>query len=96
MAAGARPIGIFGQSAHGVREYATANEVPFPLLVDPSRAVVRAYGVYNFLWFDAFNIARPATFVLDREQVIRSIRVSENQWQRPTADEILADLRALG
>jgi peroxiredoxin len=43
--------------------------LPFPLLCDPERRVVAAYGVFNR--GEKGGIAYPATFVLDRERRVR-------------------------
>ena len=43
--------------------------LPFPLLCDPAREVVKAWGLYNRE--EKGGIAYPATFVLDRERVVR-------------------------
>ena len=44
-------------------------DLPFPLLCDPAREIVRAYGVFNEK--EKGGIAYPATFVLDRERAVR-------------------------
>jgi hypothetical protein len=41
----------------------------FPLLCDPAREVVRAFGVFNEK--ENGGIAYPATFVLDRQRTVR-------------------------
>jgi hypothetical protein len=43
--------------------------LPFPLLCDPARDVVRAFGVFNEK--EMGGIAYPSTFVLDRERTVR-------------------------
>ncbi len=43
--------------------------LPFPLFCDPSREAVRAFGVFNAR--EKGGIAYPATFVLDRDRVVR-------------------------
>jgi hypothetical protein len=37
------------------------------------------------LGLDSINIARPSTFVIDRQQVVRYVFVSSHQWE-PTED----------
>jgi peroxiredoxin len=85
-----------GQSAAAVARFAARRPVEFPLLLDPSREVIRAYGVYQFLWFDAFNIARPAVFVIDAGGTIRKIFVGESQTDRPAAGRVRDALLAAG
>jgi peroxiredoxin len=43
--------------------------LPFRLLCDPGRDVVRAYGVFNEK--EKGGIAYPSTFAIDRERVVR-------------------------
>ena len=92
---GAHLIGILGQSAGGVSKFVASNPISFPLLVDADRAVIKAYGVYNFLWFDAFNIARPSIFLIDAGGIVRRIFVGESQRDRPPQDAVLGALREL-
>ena len=86
-------MGILGQSAGGVREFAERKAINYPLLLDPDRAVIKAYGVYQYLWFDAFNIARPALFLVDAAGAIRKIFVGESQRDRPSTADVLGALR---
>lgn len=74
--------------------YFDADEPPFTVLVDESRDVARAYGVYVMLGFDSLNIARPATFVIGPDRVIRYVFVSSHQWESaedgPVRDAVVA------
>ena len=79
--------GLFRGKAH-----VEQHPYPFPVLFDESRSVTRAYGVYHRLSVDAFNIARPATFVVDPDGKISWIAISPNQVERASSDDILAAL----
>lgn len=70
--------------------------VSFPFLLDEDRAVTKAYGVYHRLGKDAFNIARPATFVVNRSGIARLVYVGETQYDRAPVEEILKALRETG
>ena len=61
-----------------------------PILSDVDRSVVTAYGVLN----EADNIAKPATFVLDRDDVIRWKYVGQSPPDRPQLDVLLAEAEA--
>ncbi|MCI0403221.1 MAG: peroxiredoxin family protein [Acidobacteria bacterium] len=54
----------------------------FPLLLDENRSVTRAYGIYHLIGTDALNIARLATFVIERTGFIRFLFVGGNQQDR--------------
>ena len=63
---GAAVLSIVGQWPREVRRYAETHDITFPLLTDKEREVIKNYGVYHWLGLDAYNIARPATFVIDK------------------------------
>ena len=86
---------IVGQRGAKVVEYHRAHGLDFPILVDRDRAVIKAYGVYHRLGLTAFNIARPATFIIDREQRIRFLYVSKGQADRPDHAMLVAALQQL-
>ena len=67
--------------------------IPFPVLSDTAGTVPKAYMVYNLL---GDRLAAPATFVIDKQGVIRWKHVGRAAGDRPSADEILARLADLG
>ena len=67
-----------------------------PFLLDEDRAVTKAYGVHHALATDALNIARPATFVIDRGGMVRYIYRGENQQDRAPLDDVLTAVAKLG
>jgi len=69
-----------------------AEEQPYQVLVDESRDVARAYGVYVMLGLDSVNIARPATFVIGTDRVIRFVFVASHQWETPADEPVRAAL----
>ena len=68
---------------------------PFNILVDESRTVVKAYGVWHRAGLDAWNIARPAVFLIDRDRSIRYSFVASSQREFPSHEEIAAHLDRL-
>jgi peroxiredoxin len=94
---GTSVILIAAQKIDGVfkgREYVRERKYSFTLLFDETRAVTRAYGVHHRLGPDAFNIARPAVFVVGRDGRIWWIAVSPSQYERPELQEILDAIEA--
>jgi peroxiredoxin len=67
--------------------------VKFPLLCDTSREVVKKYGLLNSREKD--GIAFPASFVIDRERVVR-FRALEDVASRVSVDQLLELVRELG
>jgi peroxiredoxin len=67
--------------------------VSFPFLLDEDRTVTKAYGLYHRFGTDAWNIAHPATLVIDRGRTIRYIYRGDNQTDRAPFDAVLAAAR---
>lgn len=62
-------LSVSVDSVHVLKAFAAANDVQYPLLSDfwPHGAVAQQYGVFD----DQIGVARRATFVIDREGVVR-------------------------
>jgi len=82
-------VAVLPQRAEAVRQYLAKHEVPFDVLIDASREVSKAYGVWHRIGLDAWNIARPAVFLIDRDRSIRYSFVGRSQREFPSHDEIL-------
>ncbi len=79
---------MVAQNAVAVRRYVEESGLPFHLLVDESREVTKRYGVWHRLGLDAWNISRPALFLIDKAGVIRAVFVGESQEEFPGTEEI--------
>ena len=86
-------VAVVAQSSTVVRRYIEETGLPFNILIDESRDVLKAYGVWHRLGLDAWNIARPALFLIDRTGAIRYSFVGDTQQEFPSHEEILAALR---
>jgi peroxiredoxin len=71
-----------------VLDYLRENSLPFEILLDERREVSRRYGVWHRIGLDAWNIARPALFIIDRDGVVRYIYVGRTQEEFADPDEI--------
>ena len=89
-------VAVVAQQSAVVRRYVEDNGLPFYVLIDQSREVTKQYGVWHRLGIDAWNIARPALFVIERTGKIRAIFVGESQEEFPSPAEIDAALVGLG
>ena len=67
--------------------------IEFPLLCDTRREVVKAYGLFNAR--ENGGIAFPASFVIDRERVVR-FRALEDVASRVNVEQLLELVRELG
>ena len=75
-------------------EFLAEHPIGFPFLLDEDRAVTKAYGVHHRFGHDAFNIARPATFVVDSKGILQFVYVSSNQADRAEVRVVLQALKA--
>ncbi len=65
--------------------------MPFTVLIDSSRDTLRAYGVWHRVGVvpdAAWNIARPALFLIRQDRSIARSFVASNQRQFPAREEI--------
>jgi peroxiredoxin len=84
---------ILPQSAERVRRYIEETGLPFDILIDQSRSVSKAYGVWHRIGLDAWNIARPAVFLIDPDGSVRYTFVARNQRDFPSHDDLLAAIQ---
>ena len=87
-------LAVVGQKQSDVRRYVEDKGLPFFVLVDETREVMKRYGVWHRVGLDAWNIARPALFVIESNGTIRAIFVGETQAEFPTpaqVDEAIRD-----
>jgi len=89
---GARLVLVLCQRLDAIRHFLRSDPLPFPVAADEDRSAARAYGVYQLLGFDAFRIARPATFVIDARGIIRRRFVARFQWQSLPIERIVETL----
>ena len=67
-------------------------DLGFPILFDPEAEVVREYGVYNLL---RDGYATPSTFIIDKNGKVRWKYIGQRYNDRPTNQQIIAQLEAL-
>ena len=89
---------IAAEKATGVwkpAKFLQSHPVSFPFLLDEDRSVTKAYGLYHRIGLDALNIAHPATFVIQRDRVVRYIYRGDNQTDRAPFNLVLDAARKL-
>ena len=67
----------------------------FPLLSDPDNAVIDRYGLFNPDDSQRRSIPHPATFVIDKQGVVRWKFIEIDYRIRPTNEDVLAALAEL-
>jgi peroxiredoxin Q/BCP len=83
------------QTSEAVRAYIEETGLPFNILVDTSRDVLKAYGVWHPVGLTAWNIARPALFLIEQSGAIRYSFVAERQHEFPAHEEIMRAIDTL-
>jgi glutaredoxin-dependent peroxiredoxin len=78
-----------------VKRYVEETGLPFNIHVDAERKVVKAYGVWHPLGLTAWNIARPAVFLIDRSGTIRYSFIADRQDEFPAHEAILSEIAKL-
>ena len=96
VARGIQVVTVVAQSSDVVKRYVEDQGLPFNILIDESRDVLKAYGVWHRLGLDAWNIARPALFLIDQTGKIHYSFVSDRQDEFPTHETIVAEITKLG
>ena len=74
---------------------ASTDDLSFPLLMDPSLTASLAYGVAFQMRIHTELSNRPATFVIDKEGIIRYAKRAEMYNDRPQPTEIIEVLKSL-
>jgi peroxiredoxin len=70
-------------------KFMAEHPVSFPFLLDEDRQVTKGYGLYHRIGVDAYNIAHPATLVVDGAGVIRFIYRGDGQGDRAPLQQVL-------
>jgi len=87
---GVQVVPVLAQRADAVRRYIEETGLRLDILIDERRDTVRAYGVWHRVGFDAWNIARPAWFLIERDSRISWSFIGDNQKEHPEIPELLA------
>ena len=88
-------VAVVAQRSEKVKRYIEDAGLPFNILVDDSRSVVKAWGVWHRIGLDAWDISRPAVFLIDGTGIIRYLFVASRQDEFPEHEEILAQIRSV-
>jgi peroxiredoxin len=82
-------VPIVAQHRDAVRHYIEETGLPFDILVDERRDTLRAYGVWHRIGLDAWNIARPAVFLIEQRGDISWSYIGDNQRDFPAVETLL-------
>lgn len=79
-----------------MRTYLEQHPLPFRVLIDENRRVIKEYGVWHRFGIDAWNIARPALFLIAPDRSIARSFVARKQTEFPSHTEVLAWINPQG
>jgi len=71
------------------------DDIHYPLLVDPACTLSATYGVPFQMRIHTELSNRPATFIIDKEGVIRYARLGKSFADRPRPSQIIDELKKL-
>jgi peroxiredoxin len=91
-ARGWQVVAVVAQSSTAVRRYIEDKGLPFNILIDTSRDVSKAYGVWHRIGLDAWNIARPSLFVIEPTGAIRYSFIAATQDEFPAHEDIMKEI----
>lgn len=86
----AQVIGISVNDPFSNKGFAQKNRLPFPVLSDYKREVIKAYGLElpNFAGLDRYTAAKRSIFLLNPEGMVRYVWVSDDPSVEPDYEEI--------
>ncbi len=86
----AQVIGVSVNDPFSNKAFAEKNRLPFPVLSDYNREVIKTYGVelFDFAGLKGYTVAKRSIFVLDEEGFVRYVWISEDPSVEPNYEEI--------
>ena len=91
---GARVLGITTDTFFSLKAWADAQKIPFTLLSDYNKDVIRQYGVANPDMIGLKDIAKRAVFVIDRNGIVRHREVLDDARNEPDYGKVRAAVSA--
>ena len=87
-------IGISVNDPFSNKAFSEKNRLPYPVLSDYKREVIKRYGVeaFDFAGLDDYVVAKRSIFLLDENGIIRYIWISDDPSVEPNYDEIQKNL----
>jgi peroxiredoxin len=88
----AQVFGISVDTFFTLKAFQDQQKLTFPLLSDFNKEVIRAYGVFNEDMIGLKGIAKRATFVIDKDGIVRHAEVLEDARNEPNYDAVFRTL----
>jgi peroxiredoxin len=94
----AQVIGISVNDPFSNKAFAEKNRLPFPILSDYNRQVIKAYGIEttDFVGLKGYSVAKRSIFIIDKNGIIRYVWTTEDPSVEPDYKEIEDALEKIG
>jgi peroxiredoxin len=86
---------ISNDSVESLRQYIAKTATPFPMLSDERGEVIQRYGIKNNWELFHRGVPHPATYIIDRQGMVRFAEVRQNFLIRTKVSTIFDELRKL-
>jgi peroxiredoxin len=93
--ADAQVFGISVDTFFALKAFQDQQKLTFPLLSDFNKTAMRDYGAFNEDMIGMHGIAKRATFVIDKDGVVRHAEVLEDARNEPNYEAVFKTLAAL-
>ena len=90
--ANAQVFGISVDTFFTLKAFQDQQKLTFPLLSDFNKEVIRDYGVFNENMSGLKGIAKRATFVIDKDGIVRHAEIQEDARNEPDYDAVFKAL----
>lgn len=86
----AQVIGISVNDPYSNKAFVEKNRLPFPVLSDYNREVIKIYGVelFDFSGLKGYTVAKRSIFILDEQGIVRYVWISDDPSVEPKYDEV--------
>ena len=93
--ANAQVFGISVDTFFALKAFQDQQKLTFPLLSDFNKTAIRDYGVFNEDMIGLKGIAKRATFVIDKDGIVRHAEVLEDARNEPSYDAVFKAIASL-
>ena len=93
----AQVVGISVNDPYSNKAFSEKNRLPFPVLSDYNREVIKLYGLefFDFAGLKGYTVAKRSIFILDEQGVVRYVWISEDPSVEPNYEEIQKTLQQI-
>ena len=92
--AGAEIVAVYCQKREALESWFGERPVPFPVVPDEDRSIAKRWDVYVRVNLESIHIARPASFVVGKNGILRFVYVGSSQVDRAGLEKVLEVVRA--